>query len=223
MKGMLLNGDPPTPAVIRRIMSNSQDDEEGFLREYFQDTPCGFLVDVGAADGETGSNTCDLLKNCGWGGLLIEPHPSYYEKVCSLYKGRIDVTVSNKAVWCEECTRPFYIFGGDGMAQVSTVCTEFKERVEREVGDMYDREVDVTCLPLNAILRENECPKVIHLLDIDCEGADLYALKSVDRNEFDVHLICIELSMEKTAVDEVLKDTHRFIKQLGGNGFWEKV
>ena len=200
----------------------SQDEEELFIKQYFKNKKSGYLVDVGAADGKTNSNSYALINELSWGGVLVEPHPSYFKSLVNLYENRTDIKLCDYAVWKEAGTVPFYIFGTDETAQVSTIDAEFKERVIAAHGNLFNMKISVPCDTLNNILILNRCSKKIDFLDIDCEGSDIHAISSIDLSEFDIQLICVELSMDKKIIDDILVDSHRFIKQVGGNGFWEK-
>ena len=63
----------------------SQYNEEGFIDSFFKNKNNGFLVDIGAADGITNSNSRFLIEK-GWGGILIEPNTKNFNKLQDLYK-----------------------------------------------------------------------------------------------------------------------------------------
>lgn len=61
-------------------MKYSQNDEEHYIKTYFARKPAnhgGSLLDIGAYDGITFSNTMALLKE-GWHGVLIEASPQVF-------------------------------------------------------------------------------------------------------------------------------------------------
>ena len=53
----------------------SQNGEQKIILEYFQDKYKGKVLDIGANDGITLSNSRALIEK-GWDGVLIEPAPS---------------------------------------------------------------------------------------------------------------------------------------------------
>ena len=57
----------------------------------------GRVLDVGAADGSTFSNSRALIEQ-GWGGVLIEPEAAAFLKLHDLYQDRDDVLLGNFAV-----------------------------------------------------------------------------------------------------------------------------
>jgi len=56
-----------------------------FLRRLLPSLPNRFCVDLGAADGQNGSNTFLLLLN-GWQGLAIEKEPRYFRGMQAMYQ-----------------------------------------------------------------------------------------------------------------------------------------
>ena len=75
-------------------MTYSQNGEEETILEFFADQPRGSVLDVGAADGVTFSNTRALIER-GWGGVLVEPEPAAFLKLLDLYKDRSDIRLVN--------------------------------------------------------------------------------------------------------------------------------
>lgn len=66
----------------------SQHGEDGVLLDLFarigaENTWC---VEFGALNGTHHSNTWNLIANHGWSGVLIEPDPTYFEKLQQVYK-----------------------------------------------------------------------------------------------------------------------------------------
>lgn len=89
-------------------MSHSQGGEEAIILEYFQGKPPGKFLDIGAYDGITFSNTYALALD-GWGGLCIEPAPTAFEKLKTLYTDRKDVQLSRYAItFANEATITFH-------------------------------------------------------------------------------------------------------------------
>jgi FkbM family methyltransferase len=62
--------------------------------ELFADQPRGSVLDIGAYDGTTFSNTRALIER-GWGGVLVEPEPAAFLKLFELYKDRADIRLVN--------------------------------------------------------------------------------------------------------------------------------
>lgn len=93
----------------------SQRDEEVVILKYFQNYSDGRLLDIGAYDGKTFSNTRQLLLN-GWGGVLVEPSPSVYASLLSLYGSNSKVSICTKGVGTKAGNFIFYNSGGDAVS-----------------------------------------------------------------------------------------------------------
>jgi hypothetical protein len=61
-------------------MSYSQNDEEKVILELLEGHPPGRLLDIGAFDGKTFSNSLALIER-GWSAVLVEPNPT---SLCAL-------------------------------------------------------------------------------------------------------------------------------------------
>ncbi|UCF94867.1 MAG: FkbM family methyltransferase [Desulfobacterales bacterium] len=183
------------PQIETELKYFSQYKEEDILWRVFRNQRDGFLVDVGAADGVRYSNSRDLLVNYNWRGLLIEPHPDFFDQLESLYRDNPKVKICPYAIDTEEKTGQFYMFGRDKHAQISTLSKSFKERAQKAHGNKYLDPIDVQCKPLGRVLKEFACPSRIDFISIDCEGLDMQVLQSMDWTAFDVRLVCVEQSM----------------------------
>lgn len=159
--------------------------EDDFLLPYFKDKGVGFLVDVGAADGQTGSNSrCLLLQ--GWKGILIEPEPTQFAALQELYKDNKNVVTVNCAIGHTHGRYPFY-----SCAQVSTLCPKWKENCEGRFGVEYQTgEVEVRTL--TSVLEEFKAPLELDFLTIDAEGMDGTVWHSLDSTRFRTKLVCME-------------------------------
>src|SRR5882724_1669628 len=56
------------------------DAEDRLKQEFFQATPAGFFVDVGANAPQDGSQTF-AMERVGWSGVLVEPQPTLAEQL----------------------------------------------------------------------------------------------------------------------------------------------
>jgi len=165
----------------------SQYEEEAVLMKRFGSKPQGFVVDVGASDGVTNSNSFYLIWD-GWSGVLIEPEEKQFEALQRLYGDRSDVICLNEAIGTTPGLVPFYANG-----QYSTLSEPWKAACFRAYGITYDEVIKAIHLRrLGVLLRVVKAPKHIDFLSVDCEGWDLQVLQSMDWNYFDVGLICVE-------------------------------
>lgn len=199
----------------------SQYGEERVLRDFFGDKTEGFVVDVGAMDGQTYSNSRDLIENKGWKGVLVECHPQFFADLEKLYKGNDDIALKNVACYNEEKVLDFYMYSEGVHASVSTVSEEFKQRVINAHGDKFKPEaVQVQAVRLETIL--SECEKV-DFLSIDCEGVDMEVLESNDWTKYRPSLVCVEHSMSHEELHQFMsKINYSVYDKTAGNTFFKQ-
>jgi FkbM family methyltransferase len=132
------------------------------------------------------------------------------------------VRLINAAVYeSKEKELPFYVYGRDIHAQVSTLSEDFKERVIRVHGDKFEKEpIMIEVMSLNDVLEP--LPEV-DFLSIDCEGVDMKVITSNDWNRNRPRLVCVEESMDKTELlDYMTSVGYVFYDRTIGNIFYCK-
>lgn len=89
-----MNRVPGNVLLAKRNNITSECGEDGILEYIFNKLEIndGYLVDVGACDGEWFSQSYNLLHNKGWRGLAIEKDADAYRKLAALYhnNSRVD-------------------------------------------------------------------------------------------------------------------------------------
>ncbi len=91
---------------LTRVARNSasQNGEDGIIAEILKTvgiTGPAWCVEFGACDGKRDSNTWQLINECGWSGVLIEPEPNWFNDLKHNYKHRSDVYCFNRFVHWE--------------------------------------------------------------------------------------------------------------------------
>lgn len=198
----------------------SQYGEEQTIDQFFRGRKNGFLVDVGAMDGITYSNSRYLIESHGWGGVLVEPHPEYFKKLKSLYAGSDRVLLKQCGCFNEEREADFFLYAEGKDACVSTISHNFKQRVINAHGDRFaERPIKIQLKTLDSIMPERE----IDFLSIDCEGVDMEVLQSNDWSKKRPQLVCVECSMEmQTLIDFMLSVNYDYYHFNGGNCFFTR-
>lgn len=201
-------------------MYYSQYGEEEILNSFFDKTRDGFVVEVGAADGLLNSNSRYLIESLGWRGILVEPHPTYFNLLEQLYSDNNKVKLINSAAHSIKGEMSFFLYGHDHRAQVSTLSEDFKKRVCDVHGDKYLEEaITVSVLTLEDILPSED----INFLSIDCEGVDMEVLKSNNWETKRPQLICVEHSMPKVELDSYMKEiNYELLSRTQGNSFYHR-
>lgn len=165
----------------------AQYDEEDFLKSYFNEK--GFVVEIGAADGITNSNSRMLIER-GWNGLLIEPNIINFKKLESLYNQNESVSCLNCGCSDEECELTLFVDHNDEYHQIST----FSEKQRDSCITLYDcpfSEQKISVRKAMNIFEEFNIKK-IDFLSIDTETYDTKVIKGIDFEKVEVNLICVE-------------------------------
>lgn len=167
----------------------SQYDEDEFVLNYFNNK-IGFLVDIGAADGVTGSNSKFLIEN-GWSGLLIEPNKKHILKLKKIYENYNNILLEN--IGCSYETNDdvdFFIDQVDGFELASTFNIEQMNKVKNiHKTNFYTNKVNI--VKTSDIFKKYNINK-IDFLSIDTESYDENVLKGIDFGKCSIDLICIE-------------------------------
>lgn len=165
--------------------SYSQNQEDLFVLNYFGDYK-GNLLEVGANDGETLSNSRLLLLN-GWSGSLVEPGCTF-DYLQELYAFEDRIKLYNYAIGSMASKLTFYesgnhVAGGKDIGLVSTL--DFDETIRwRNTGVKFtERIVDVKLYDLT---------DRFDFISIDAEGYDWDILQQIDLKLVGCKCLCIE-------------------------------
>jgi FkbM family methyltransferase len=204
----------------------SQYGEEEIFKEFFKNKVNGFVVDIGAADGITNSNSRFLIENLNWGGILIEPVPAFFKNLLDLYENNNSISLVNSAVFkSTENEVDFFQFNGikSEDTQCSTLALDFKTHIERLYGEKYSKTTTSTITLIDLFNSLNVTEK-FDLLSVDCEGADMEALKSNDWKKYRPELVCIEHSMSMDELSNFMTSIdYKLYTKNDGNVFYENI
>jgi FkbM family methyltransferase len=157
----------------------SQHGEAGILAALVEADWPRYLVDVGAHDGRSLSNSYPFLQQ-GWAGVLVEPLPAAFERLESLYRDRPDVRCVQAACASTEGEMPLAVGDDAPLAMTSTL---------RAGGE---RGVTVTVLTLSSLLEECGAPPDFSLLLVDAEGTDREVLSGLDFDRWRPRVVVTE-------------------------------
>lgn len=163
----------------------SQNAEEQHILEALGEVP-GTFLDVGAYDGVTFSNTRALFER-GWKGVLVEPDPHAYAKLCANYAGREGAILLNAALVPDDVADPepltFWTSNGD---MVST--SNPAHRALWAAAGVPFSEVRVAAI---GVL---ELPPVrrFDFVNLDVEGRNWELLQALPLAEWRTRVICVE-------------------------------
>ena len=176
----------------------------------------GSFVEMGAFDGETGSQTWMLEKCYGWRGLLIEGSPINYAKL--LLADRANSTTRVFSSVCNNTNGSVQHFrvSGDQRAGLSAMGASLGPKALRG-GARY-----VPCRPLPQLLEKASLSHVI-FLSLDVEGAEYMVMKTCEQlatpSTFPFSIIMFEdnsplFRTNKTKLSQAHEKTTRLMHEL---------
>jgi FkbM family methyltransferase len=203
-----------TDATAER--SYSQHGEDLIFRRLLQRCPSRFVVDVGAHDGRSWSNSY-LLGQLGYSLLLVEPMPQYAEQCRHLYSGRRDVIVETVAIGRQRGEAAFFIHTDHATDQLAMRSSLQKHLLPTT----RMTEIRVPVRPLVEVLEKHRWPSKYALLTIDAEGSDLEVLETAAFHRWRPHVICVEEGDQATTVQRFLSPfQYRPVAKCGPNGIY---
>lgn len=205
---------------INKVLKDpTQSGELAVLRKLIKKDFPPYVVDVGANDGKTYSNSYHFAHELGWTALLFEPQPDVFATLTSLYQGRKNVFCLNMACSNFIGKQKFFI-GINNLT--STLCQEDNKWFE---ANRTDKCIEVTSDTLTNCLDKHRFPKDFSLLTIDTEGMDYEVLLSLDLTKYRPRVIVSEeyaWNPEKHAAKyKLIEDAgYKLYKMAGSNSIW---
>lgn len=188
----------------------SQNGEEDFLLNYFKDRK-GFVLDIGANDGVTLSNSRALLLK-GWSGVLVEPSKTAYSKILELYDfngfnskvAAFNVAISDYNADNVNFKESGPHLGKDDSALLSSLDADSLKRWEGTNNEFFDSVTDVwDFAKLLSEIRKDYTGNFT-FVSIDAENVDIKIMKQMDLRKLGVEVFCIEVNNDVQAYRQVL-------------------
>lgn len=169
----------------------SQNDEEEILLKHLGSSN-GTLLDIGANDGMTLSNSLALIER-GWSAVLVEPAKTPFLKLSELHKNNPRVELVNLAIATQNGEMKFYSSGthlntGD-TDLLSTLCESELSRWA-ETDDKFTESV-VNAVDFKTFLANSNFKK-FDLILIDAEGLDYDILTQINLDEVCCSMLVVE-------------------------------
>lgn len=179
----------------------SQNKEDYLLLDIFKEQ--GTLLDIGANDGKTLSNSFCLIEK-GWKACMVEPSSLAFERLQKNHGENKNVHLFNYAITDHDGEATFYESGyiriNSREDNISLVSTLNKEWVPRWKKKAYFTEKMVPCKTFISFLEDSPY-KQFDFITIDTEGEDLKILKQMDLKALGCKVICVEHDHYKEADD----------------------
>lgn len=145
----------------------SQFSEDDILEKYLVDNRImipPLVVDIGAGDGVTGSNSKLFIEKYNYKGILVEVDPAPYSNMETLYKDNQNVKLINKAI---DKTVHGYDISFSGYWQLNRVIKNTKSKNKT--------------VKLSTLLKKEKANE-IGILSLDTEGLDSDILEELLKN-----------------------------------------
>jgi len=150
------------------------------LREYLAKHESFFFIQVGANDGILDDPLRELILEHRLPGLMIEPQPHVFEKLCCNYKDRPGLLFEKVAVSTEDGTLAIYcVSNGAPISSDHSGLVSFdkKHLLKEGVPAQYIEQCTVPAVRLSTLLSKHGIEKV-DLLQVDVEGYDYQVVRS---------------------------------------------
>lgn len=174
----------------------SQNSEDTVAVNFFKEFK-GHLLDLGANDGRTFSNSLRLIQK-GWSADLIEASPVTFQKLEQEHIGNEDVKCHNIAVSNVNGKVKFYesgtLLGGNDKSLVSTLD---KREIDRWGGKVKFTETAVESVTFKSLLLMTKKTK-FDLITIDIEGMDFIVLSQMNLKELGCKMLIVETNGKET-------------------------
>jgi FkbM family methyltransferase len=188
-------------------MTYAQNKEDLAVLNYFGKDFKGLVLDIGANDGITLSNS-RLLIESGWNGVLVEPSPKAYSKLLeNKPKTNSQVIALNYAIGTEEKDAILFEsnehLSRNDVALLSSVNESETMRWKNQKFTKVEVEMITFEMLLDLIYDwfEND----IDFISIDAEGLDLDILKQINLTDLNVKCLCIEHNSNKQVRAEIIE------------------
>lgn len=174
-------------------MYYSQNGEDKIALDFFKEksTP-GVVLDFGANDGKTFSNSLALIERMGWKAYLIEASSECYDKLIKLHGANPNVIMINKAIGTVNGVVDFFesgaLLGNGDSSLVSTTISTEKQRWDY-LNMQWDTK-SVECMTYATMKEIYKLPDNPDFISIDVEGLDYDILTQIDLSN--VGMVCVE-------------------------------
>lgn len=172
----------------------SQNNEQQIIDEYFNKAGIiGNVLDIGANDGITFSNSYHLIKNKGWYATLVEPSPRAFAKLHDLHLGAPGVQLIKAAAGAANETAMLKesgsLVGPDDVALVSSFLPAEQQRWASL--NMPFEDVQVQVMDVVTLLKTCDYDQY-HFVSIDIEGYEPFVVPKFNFNKLGALVVCIE-------------------------------
>ena len=172
----------------------SQNDEEAHILEALGDRT-GVLLDIGAFDGKTRSNSLALIER-GWSGVLVEPSPKPFLDLLALHGKNPALKLVNCLIGIENRMMPLWI-SEDGLTTTEKANYELWKEKASFNPQSYMPQVTILAL-IHAFPRLEG----VDFVTIDTEGTSMELFKSWPFDRVRPEVFCVETDGRAQELEE---------------------
>ena len=205
------------PKIFLPKSSYSMFGEDIFIEKFFKKRPKGLYVDVGCYHPLDGNNTFLLYKK-GWQGMNIDLNKTSIDLFNKARKNDVNlrIAVSNKF-------KKIKFFYRKKINMLNTINKKFANSSFRKGFKTSHVQADT----LNSVLGKSKYKnKKIDFLNLDIEGNEINALKSLNFKKYSPKLICVEIhnysSSSSKSVNLKSNPIYKFLLKKGYYQVWKK-
>jgi len=214
--------EPCSQGALQPLGYSSQLGQDLLLdRHVFAGMAGGVVVDVGAHDGVTFSNSVFFERARGWTAVCVEPNPKVFAK---LQLNRPTAKCLQCAVGSSAGIAEFTAITGYGemlSGLTGMLGSRHSERIDKDISRHGGSKetISVEIRRLDTILHEAAIRKV-DLLTVDVEGGELSVLDSLSLNEFGVRAVVVENNFgTRSIARRMTKQGYQLFARIG----WDEV
>jgi FkbM family methyltransferase len=173
----------------------SQNNEEQIILDFFGPNFIGKVLDIGANDGKTLSNSLACIER-GWIGHLLEPSENAYNKLHDLHAPNMFVRTYKLGIGNKTGFVKFYSSGehlGKGDSDLlSTAKQSELKRWEGSKNNFIETEALLSTWDDFIIMNIPENQRNFDLISIDVEGLDYDVLSQINLEEVKCKMLIVE-------------------------------
>ena len=206
------------PKIFLPKSSYSMYGEDIIISNFFKNKRNGFYVDVGCYHPLEGSNTYLLYKK-NWRGINIDVNPLSVELFDFSRKDDLNI---NLAISDKKSKIKLYF-----RKKINMLNTVSKKLAKIHFLNGF-KEKTVKADTLNSVLKKSKFNnQSIDFLNLDIEGNELIALKSLDFKKYKPKLICVEIHNHEEMYNHrsdylVRNPTYKFLMKKNYKVLWSK-
>lgn len=151
-------------------MTYSQNAEDEIIAGLFG-RDVGAVLDIGAFDGRTNSNSLALIER-RWDAVLIEPSPSSFLKLLALHAHNPNVKLINAAMGVENTLREFYECADDQCSSFDPAVRDLWAKAGRKYRSYWVAQMTPAMLV-------QQVEGGYDVISVDCEGASFDILRAL--------------------------------------------